>query len=72
MADVKISALTSGNPAQSGDEIPVARSGANYKVTAGSIAALAGGGGGTTTNAATFDNSGSGAASGTASIFSLI
>lgn len=64
MADVKISALTSGNPAQSGDEIPIARSGANYKVTAGSIAAL-GGGGGTTTNALTMDNSGSGAASGT-------
>jgi len=63
MADVKISGLTSGNPAQSGDEIPIARSGANYKVTAGSIAALAGGG--TTTYAATFDNSGSGAASGT-------
>lgn len=64
MADVKISALTSGNPAQSGDEIPIARSGANYKVTAGSIAAL-GGGGGTTTNALTMNNSGSGAASGT-------
>lgn len=64
MADVKISALTSGNPAQSGDEIPIARSGANYKVTAASIAAL-GGGGGTTTNALTMDNSGSGAASGT-------
>lgn len=64
MADVKISALTSGNPAQSGDEIPIARSGANYKVTAASIAAL-GGGGGTTTNALTMNNSGSGAASGT-------
>ena len=41
MADTKISALTSGDPAQSGDEIPIARSGANYKVTAGSVAALA-------------------------------
>lgn len=41
MADTKISALASGNPAQSGDELPIARSGANYKVTAGSIAALA-------------------------------
>jgi hypothetical protein len=41
MADTKISALTSGNPAQSGDEIPIARTGANYKITAGSIAALA-------------------------------
>jgi hypothetical protein len=41
MADTKISALTDGNPAQSGDEIPIARSGANYKITAGSIASLA-------------------------------
>lgn len=43
MADTKISALTDGNPAQSGDEIPIARSGANYKITAGSIASLAAG-----------------------------
>jgi trimeric autotransporter adhesin len=64
MADTKISALTSGNPAQSGDEIPIARSGANYKVTAASIAALGGGGGGTTTYAVTFTNTG-GAAAGT-------
>jgi len=42
MADSKISALTSGNPAQSGDEIPIARGGANYKITAGSIALLGG------------------------------
>ncbi len=42
MADSKISALTDGNPAQSGDEIPIARSGANYKITAGSIASLGG------------------------------
>jgi hypothetical protein len=42
MADSKISALTSGNPAQSGDEIPIARGGANYKITAGSIASLGG------------------------------
>jgi len=41
MADTKISALTSGNPAQSTDEIPIARSGANFKITAGSVAALA-------------------------------
>jgi len=41
VADTKISALTSGNPAQSGDEIPIARAGANYKITAGSIASLA-------------------------------
>jgi hypothetical protein len=42
MANSKISALTDGNPAQSGDEIPIARSGANYKITAGSIASLGG------------------------------
>jgi hypothetical protein len=42
MADTKISALTSGDPAQSTDEIPIARSGANFKITAGSIAALGG------------------------------
>lgn len=41
-ADTKISALTSGNPAQAGDEIPINRSGVNFKVTATSIAALAG------------------------------
>ena len=38
----KISALTSGNPAQSGDLIPIARSGANFSLTAASIAALGG------------------------------
>jgi hypothetical protein len=42
MANSKISALTDGNPAQSGDEIPIARGGANYKITAGSIASLGG------------------------------
>lgn len=41
MADTKISALTSGNPALTTDEIPIARSGANYKITAGSVASLA-------------------------------
>lgn len=40
MADLKISQLTAGNPAQTGDEIPIARSGANFKITAGSISAL--------------------------------
>ena len=40
MADLKISQLTSGNPAQTNDEIPIARSGANFKITAGSISAL--------------------------------
>ena len=43
MSTIKISALPSGNPAQSGDEIPVARGGTSYKITAGSIADLAGG-----------------------------
>jgi hypothetical protein len=37
MASEKISQLTNGNPAQSGDLIPIARSGANYSVTVGSI-----------------------------------
>lgn len=39
--DEKISQLNSGNPAQSGDLIPIDRSGTNFAVTAGSIAALA-------------------------------
>jgi hypothetical protein len=42
MSTIKISALPSGNPAQSGDEIPIARSGTSYKITAGSIADLGG------------------------------
>lgn len=42
--DQKISALTNGNPAQSGDLLPIDRSGANFAVTAGSVAALAQGG----------------------------
>ena len=41
MPDLKISQLTAGNPAQSGDEIPINRSGSNFKITAGSIASLA-------------------------------
>lgn len=40
MPDQKISALTAGDPAQSGDAIPIARGGSNFKITAGSIAAL--------------------------------
>jgi hypothetical protein len=40
MANTKISALTSGNPAQSGDILPIDRAGANFGITAGSIAAL--------------------------------
>lgn len=41
MADQKISQLTTGDPAQSGDLLPIARSGANFKVTASSVANLA-------------------------------
>lgn len=41
MADTKISDLTNGNPALSGDQIPIARAGANYKITAGSVSSLA-------------------------------
>ena len=37
MADTKISALTSGAPAQAGDETVVARAGANYKLTVSDI-----------------------------------
>ena len=38
-----ISQMTSGNPAQNGDLIPIARSGANFNVTLESVAALAAG-----------------------------
>jgi hypothetical protein len=40
MADTKISALSSGAPAQGGDEFIVARSGANYKLTGTNLLAL--------------------------------
>lgn len=40
MANTKISALPSGDPAQSGDTLPIDRAGSNFAVTAGSIAAL--------------------------------
>jgi len=40
VANQKISALSSGNPAANSDELVIARSGANYKVTAASLAAL--------------------------------
>ena len=43
MPDLKISQLTNGNPAQSGDLIPIDRAGANFSLTAASIAALAAG-----------------------------
>jgi hypothetical protein len=39
----KISALPNGVPAQPGDQIPVARNGSNYSITAGSVAALSSG-----------------------------
>lgn len=41
MADQKISQLPDGAPAQSGDQVPVARGGTNVRVTAADIAALA-------------------------------
>ena len=41
MANEKISALPSGVPAQVTDAIPIARSGANYQITAQSVANLA-------------------------------
>lgn len=40
MADTKISALSSGAPAQGGDEFIVARSGANYKLTGTNLLAF--------------------------------
>ena len=40
MANTKISALISGNPAQTNDQIPINRGGSNFSITAGSIAAL--------------------------------
>lgn len=40
MANTKISALTAGDPAQTTDEVPIARSGANYRLSVSSIANL--------------------------------
>lgn len=40
MADTKISALSSGAPAQGGDEFIIARSGANYKLTGTNLLTL--------------------------------
>lgn len=37
----KITDKTIGDPAQSGDELPINRAGVDYKITAGSVAALA-------------------------------
>jgi len=42
MADTKISALSSGAPAQAADETVIARGGANYKLTVANIAAYLG------------------------------
>ena len=42
MADTKISALSSGAPAQGADETVIARGGANYKLTVANIAAYLG------------------------------
>lgn len=42
MPSEPISALTNGNPAQAGDLIPIARAGANFSVTAASLAAASG------------------------------
>jgi hypothetical protein len=41
MANTKISALPSGNPAQAGDLVPIDRAGANFSITVGSVASLA-------------------------------
>ena len=54
MADTKISALSSGAPAQAGDEYVVARSGANYKLTGTNLIALVTGTANTFTAAQTF------------------
>jgi hypothetical protein len=53
MANEKISDLTPGGPAQPGDEIPIARSGQNFSLTAAQIAALGGGAGPTGPTGAT-------------------
>jgi hypothetical protein len=54
MADTKISALSSGAPAQGGDEFVIARSGANYKLTGTNLLALVTGTANTFTAAQTF------------------
>lgn len=40
MANVKISQLNDGSPAQAGDEIPITRGASNFKISAGDIADL--------------------------------
>jgi hypothetical protein len=54
MADTKISALSSGAPAQAGDEYVIARSGANYKLTGTNLLGLVTGTANTFTAAQTF------------------
>jgi hypothetical protein len=54
MADTKISALSSGAPAQGGDEYVIARSGANFKLTGTNILGLVTGTANTFTAAQTF------------------
>ena len=54
--DKKISQLSSGAPAQAGDEYVVARSGANYKLTGSNVAALVAGTANTFSAAQTFSN----------------
>lgn len=43
MPNLKISELTAGNPAVTGDQIPINRGGTNYSVTVESVAALSAG-----------------------------
>jgi hypothetical protein len=54
MADTKISALSSGAPAQAGDEYVIARSGSNFKLTGTNLLALVTGTANTFTAAQTF------------------
>ena len=54
MPDTKISALSSGAPAQAGDEYVIARSGANYKLTGTNLLGLVTGTANTFTAAQTF------------------
>lgn len=51
MADKKITQLPPGGPAQAGDQIPIARGGSNYRLTAAEIASLAAGGSSAPTSA---------------------
>lgn len=54
MADTKISALSSGAPAQAGDEYVIARSGSNFKLTGTNLLGLVTGTANTFTAAQTF------------------